>query len=59
MKDYKLSEIKDICSKYKICDNCELYDEEYGFCKIYIFQVDSYDLPYEWEIDDETNTQAN
>ena len=47
MKDYKLSEIKGICSKYKDCQYCELFDYR-GLCSITRVSTPQY-----YEIDEE------
>lgn len=46
MKDYRLSEVKEICSKHKYCQDCELFDYTKGLCSI--TRVAS---PEYWEID--------
>lgn len=58
MKDYKLSEIKEICKKHK----CR-FDENprchfltnYGTCRFQDMTNDY--IPMQWELDDETDTK--
>lgn len=46
MKDYKLSEVRNICKKYadKDCIDCPIYD----FCSYEIAEP-----PYEWKIEEQ------
>lgn len=59
MKDYKLSEIKEICNKkhiYNDCDGCPFYcEEDYSFCRI----KSNNDFPFDWQIEqDEQKTMT-
>ena len=47
MKDYRLSEVKGICSKHKSCHDCELFDYYRGLCLI------TTTAPYHYEVDEE------
>lgn len=52
MKDYRLSEIKEICKKNKNCNKCEIGIFE---CETFFSDID----PIDWEIDKEKDPKDN
>lgn len=53
MKDYRLSEIRDICSKHIIKeghDNCKFcpFVDDHGDCPFFDYK----EVPFKWEIDE-------
>lgn len=53
MKDYKLSEVKEICKANKNCNNCEFYIKDNYKCMI------TKSAPYRYEIDEEKQKRKN
>lgn len=48
LKDYTLGEVKEICTKAGICENCPLVDEDEDICAI--ANMDITQPPEDWKL---------
>jgi len=54
MKDYKLSEIRDMCAKIEACS----LTHDCPFCTMFgecLFELHNIPMPYKWDIEEDNN----